>query len=33
MEKKYSENVAYQRAWVHYWRREWYNNIIKGLKK
>ena len=34
MEKKYSNyEMAYQKAWVHYWRRQWYDNIIKGLKK
>lgn len=32
--KKYSNwDLAYQKAWVHYWRRSWYDNIIKGLKK
>ena len=23
---------AFQMAWVHYWRRSWYNNILKCLK-
>lgn len=34
MARKYSNwEMAYQKAWVHYWRRQWYDNIIKGLKK
>ena len=34
MARKYSNwDLAYQNAWVHYWRRDWYDNIIKGLKK
>ena len=23
---------AFQRAWVHYWRKQWYNDIKKKLK-
>ena len=23
---------AYQLAWVHYWRKSWYNEIKKNLK-
>ena len=34
MARKYSNwELAFQKAWVHYWRRQWYDNIIKGLKK
>lgn len=34
MARKYSNwDLAYQKAWVHYWRRQWYDNIIKSLKK
>ena len=34
MARKYSNwELAYQKAWVHYWRRSWYNDIIKGLRK
>ena len=22
---------AFQRAWVHYWRKQWYDSIIKNL--
>ena len=34
MARKYSNwELAFQKAWVHYWRRDWYDNIIKGLKK
>ena len=30
--KKYSEwDLAYQDAWVHYWRRDWYKNILKNF--
>lgn len=25
-------DMAYQRAWVHYWRKSWYNDIINNLK-
>lgn len=27
---KKEENPAFIRAWVHYWRKDWYINILKN---
>lgn len=26
-------DYAWRKAWVHWWRKQWYDSIIEGLKK
>ena len=33
MERISYYGYAFRKAWVHYWRKGWYDSIINGLKK